>query len=67
MVTAQSVERHLGPPKIFKDQLLKKDQVGLATGVAWTAVGGEILFVEATKMPGKGTLSLTGSLGDVMK
>jgi len=67
VVTAQSVERHLGPPKIFKDQLLKKDQVGLATGVAWTAVGGEILFVEATKMPGKGTLSLTGSLGDVMK
>jgi ATP-dependent Lon protease len=67
MVTAQSVERRLGPPKIFKDQLLKKDQVGLATGVAWTAVGGEILFVEATKMPGKGGLSLTGSLGEVMK
>ena len=67
VVTAQSIERHLGPPKIFKDQLLKKDQVGLATGVAWTATGGEILFVEATKMPGKGALSLTGSLGDVMK
>jgi ATP-dependent Lon protease len=67
VVTAKSIERHLGPPKIFKDQLLKKDQVGLATGVAWTATGGEILFVEATKMPGKGALSLTGSLGDVMK
>jgi ATP-dependent Lon protease len=67
VVTAQSVERHLGPPKIFKDQLLKKDQVGVATGVAWTAVGGEIMFVEATKMPGKGALQLTGSLGDVMK
>ncbi|MBE3110084.1 MAG: endopeptidase La [Acidobacteria bacterium] len=67
VVTAQSIERHLGPPKIFKDQLLKKDQVGLATGVAWTATGGEILFVEATKMLGKGALSLTGSLGDVMK
>jgi ATP-dependent Lon protease len=66
-VTAQSIERHLGPPKIFKDQLLKKDQVGVATGVAWTAVGGEIMFVEATKMPGKGALQLTGSLGDVMK
>jgi ATP-dependent Lon protease len=66
-VTAQSVERLLGPPKIFKDQLLKSDHVGIATGVAWTAVGGEILFVEATKMPGKGHLSLTGSLGDVMK
>jgi len=67
VVTAQSIERYLGPPKNFKDQLLKKDQVGLATGVAWTATGGEILFVEATKMPGKGALSLTGSLGDVMK
>jgi ATP-dependent Lon protease len=66
-ITAQSLERLLGPPKIFKDQLLKKDQVGIATGVAWTAVGGEILFVEATKMPGKGQLQLTGSLGDVMK
>ena len=67
VITAQSVERLLGPPKVFKDQLLKKDQVGIATGVAWTAVGGEIMFVEATKMPGKGTLQLTGSLGDVMK
>jgi ATP-dependent Lon protease len=67
VITAQSVERLLGPPKIFKDQLLKKDQVGIATGVAWTAVGGEIMFVEATKMPGKGQLQLTGSLGDVMK
>ncbi|MCX6574679.1 MAG: endopeptidase La [Candidatus Aminicenantes bacterium] len=67
VITAQSVERLLGPPKVFKDQLLKKDQVGIATGVAWTAVGGEIMFVEATKMPGKGQLQLTGSLGDVMK
>jgi ATP-dependent Lon protease len=67
VITAQSIERLLGPPKVFKDQLLKKDQIGIATGVAWTAVGGEILFVEATKMPGKGNLQLTGSLGDVMK
>jgi len=66
-ITSQNVERYLGPPKIFRDQLLQKDQVGIATGVAWTAAGGEILFVEATKMPGKGNLSLTGSLGDVMK
>lgn len=66
-VTFQNVEKFLGPPKIFKDQLLKKDQVGVATGVAWTATGGEILFVEATKVKGKGGLSLTGSLGDVMK
>jgi len=66
-ITSQNVETYLGPPRIFKDQVQKKDQVGVTTGVAWTATGGEILFVEATKMKGKGTLSLTGSLGDVMK
>ncbi len=66
-ITARNIESYLGPAKIFKDQLLKKDQVGVATGVAWTASGGEILFVEVTKMKGKGNLSLTGSLGDVMK
>ncbi|MHB8094985.1 MAG: endopeptidase La [Candidatus Aminicenantales bacterium] len=66
-ITAQNIESLLGPPKIFKDQLLHKDQIGVATGVAWTEAGGEILFVEATKMQGKGNLSLTGSLGEVMK
>ena len=66
-VTAQNIEKFLGPPRIFRDQLTKKDQVGIATGVAWTAAGGEILFVEATKMQGKGGLMLTGSLGEVMK
>lgn len=66
-VTSLSIESYLGPPKIFRDQLLQKDRVGVATGVAWTATGGEILFVEASKMKGKGGLSLTGSLGDVMK
>jgi ATP-dependent Lon protease len=66
-ITSQNIERYLGPPKIFRDQLLKEDRVGVSTGVAWTASGGEILFVESTKMKGKGQLSLTGSLGDVMK
>jgi ATP-dependent Lon protease len=66
-ITSQNIESYLGPPKIFKDQVLQKDQVGVATGVAWTATGGDILFVEATRMRGKGGLSLTGSLGDVMK
>jgi len=66
-ITSQSMEKYLGPTKIFKDQLLQKDSVGVATGLAWTATGGEILFVETTKMKGKGNLSLTGSLGDVMK
>ena len=66
-ITSQNIEAYLGPPKIFKDQVQKKDQVGVAMGVAWTEAGGEVLFVEATKMKGKGGLLLTGSLGDVMK
>jgi len=66
-ITSQNLERFLGPPRIFRDQLLKDDRVGVATGLAWTETGGEILFVEATKMKGKGALSLTGSLGAVMK
>jgi ATP-dependent Lon protease len=66
-ITSQNVATYLGPPRIFKDQVQKKDQVGVATGVAWTEAGGEVLFVEAMKMKGKGGLFLTGSLGDVMK
>ncbi len=66
-VTSKNVEKYLGPQKIFRHQLLEKDQVGVTTGVAWTASGGDILFVEATKAKGKGVLSLTGLLGDVMK
>ena len=66
-ITSKSAETFLGPPKIFKDQLLQTDHVGITTGVAWTETGGEILFVEATKMRGKGNLTLTGSLGEVMK
>jgi len=66
-ITSHNIERYLGPPKIFRDQLLKEDRIGVTTGLAWTAAGGEILFVESIKMKGKGQLSLTGSLGDVMK
>ncbi|MEE9501073.1 MAG: endopeptidase La [Candidatus Aminicenantaceae bacterium] len=66
-ITSQNCEKYLGPPKIFRDQLQKENRVGVAIGVAWTAAGGELLFVEATKMKGKGALTLTGSLGDVMK
>ncbi len=66
-IASKGLESYLGPPKVFRDELLKKDQVGVATGLAWTATGGEILFVETIKMKGKGALSLTGSLGDVMK
>jgi ATP-dependent Lon protease len=57
----------LGPVKHFRDELLKKDEVGVATGLAWTSVGGDILFVEALAVRGKGGLRLTGQLGDVMK
>jgi len=66
-VTPASIHKYLGAPKILPDEILKKDQVGTATGLAWTATGGDVLFVEATAMRGKGSLTLTGSLGSVMK
>ncbi|HJW13477.1 MAG TPA: S16 family serine protease, partial [Thermoanaerobaculia bacterium] len=66
-ITAASVERMLGPVKHFADELLKRDQIGVATGLAWTSTGGDILFVEALAVRGKGGLRLTGQLGDVMK
>jgi ATP-dependent Lon protease len=66
-VTPKSLAHYLGAPKIHPEEMLKKDDVGIATGLAWTATGGDILFVEATVMKGKGRLSLTGSLGEVMK
>ena len=54
-------------PKIFNEGALKKDQIGTVTGLAWTAVGGDILFIEAIKTKGKGKLMLTGQLGEVME
>ncbi len=66
-ITEANVHKFLGPPKLFKDQLLERNQIGVATGLAWTATGGDIIFVETTVMKGKGALILTGSLGDVMK
>jgi ATP-dependent Lon protease len=63
-----SIPKYLGAPKILPEEILKKDEVGITTGLAWTATGGDILFIEATAMKGKGNrLTLTGSLGDVMK
>jgi len=58
---------YLGHPKFTSEAAEKIKEVGIAMGLAWTPVGGEILFIEATRMPGKGALMLTGSLGDVMK
>ncbi|MFN2599151.1 MAG: endopeptidase La, partial [Pyrinomonadaceae bacterium] len=66
-VTPKNLHEFLGVPKVSPDEVLKKDQIGVATGLAWTAVGGDVLFIEALRMKGKGNLVLTGQLGDVMK
>jgi ATP-dependent Lon protease len=66
-VSLKNVHEFLGAPKIIPEEILKKDQIGVATGLAWTAVGGDVLFIEALKMKGKGNLVLTGQLGDVMR
>ena len=66
-VTPASLPKYLGAPKILPEEILKEDEVGIATGLAWTATGGDIMFIEARAMSGKGRLTLTGSLGDVMK
>jgi len=66
-ITDASIEKFLGPMKHFAEELLERDQVGVATGLAWTSVGGDILFIEAIAVRGKGKLVLTGQLGDVMK
>lgn len=58
---------YLGQPRFHSETAETITEYGIATGLAWTPVGGEILFIEATRMPGKGALLLTGSLGDVMK
>ncbi len=66
-VTPAFVRTHLGLPKFRRDEALRTDQVGAATGLAWTAVGGDVLVVEARAVRGKGQLQMTGQLGDVMK
>ncbi|MCG3178191.1 MAG: Lon protease 2 [Phycisphaerae bacterium] len=64
---AERVEEFLGPPKVHHDVIDRENVPGVATGLAWTPVGGEIIFIEAAAMPGKGLLQLTGQLGDVMR
>lgn len=67
-VSVRTIDKYLGPPKsIPESELESLEQPGLATGLAWTEVGGEILQIEVNLMPGKGRLTLTGQLGDVMK
>ena len=63
----KDISEILGPPRFQKDRDIKNDIAGVVTGLAWTAVGGEILFIEVSLSKGKGNLKLTGNLGDVMK
>ncbi len=66
-VDARKVETWLGPPRHFNEELLDQDRIGVATGLAWTSAGGDILLIEVAALPGEGKLVLTGRLGDVMR
>ena len=66
-VSEKSIPKYLGPYRFRQEQVEEKDQVGMVTGLAWTQVGGELLFIETLIMPGKGKLTVTGKLGDVMQ
>ncbi len=66
-VTSRSIQKYLGVKRFRHGEIEEKDQIGLVTGLAWTQVGGELLSVETLIMPGKGKLTITGKLGDVMK
>ncbi len=66
-MTAQKVRELLGPTRFSGDLLLDEDEIGVVTGAAWTPSGGEIMLIEVNLMPGKGSLTLTGQLGDVMQ
>jgi len=66
-VTVKNLEKLLGPARFLPTQIARTDEVGIVTGLAWTQVGGEVLETEAVAVKGKGTLMLTGQLGDVMK
>ncbi len=67
LITANNLHKFLGPPKYLPEEEVGENQIGVATGLAWTQSGGELIFIESTKMKGKGGLVLTGQLGDVMK
>ena len=67
LIKANSIEKYLGPRKFLEDEALQKSEVGVAQGLAWTNIGGVLLQIEATKVPGKDGIKLTGQLGDVMR
>ncbi|MBU1626450.1 endopeptidase La [bacterium] len=66
-ISAGTLYSYLGSPKYIDDSGLAKEEIGKATGLAWTTTGGEVLYIEVSTMEGKGNLTLTGQLGDVMK
>lgn len=66
-LSAANLHTFLGAPKYLPEEELKKNEIGVSTGLAWTESGGDVIFIEATVMKGKGALTLTGQLGDVMK
>ncbi|MEJ7848343.1 MAG: endopeptidase La [Pyrinomonadaceae bacterium] len=67
VITAAEVKEYLGSPRFFPEEARKELPPGVATGMAWTEMGGEVLFIEATALPGGSGLTLTGQLGEVMK
>jgi ATP-dependent Lon protease len=66
-ITAKNLEKYAGQPRVQNEVAGRAPEVGVATGLAWTPVGGDIMFIEAIRMAGKGQITLTGQLGDVMK
>jgi ATP-dependent Lon protease len=66
-VTPRTLHKYLGPPRFSYGLAEEQDEVGAATGLVWTEVGGDVIFIEATTMPGKGEVQMTGQLGDVMR
>ncbi len=66
-ISEKSLGKYLGPPVYLREKKLQKDEIGTATGLAWTALGGEVLFVECLMMPGKGKIEITGNIGNVMQ
>jgi ATP-dependent Lon protease len=66
-ITAESLSRYLGPPQYIETLAEEEDEIGVATGLAWTEAGGDLMAIEVSLMPGKGNVQLTGQLGDVMQ
>jgi|WetSurMetagenome_2_1015567.scaffolds.fasta_scaffold00030_89 ATP-dependent Lon protease len=66
-ITGANISKFIGAPKFLPEEEMKRNEVGVCTGLAWTEAGGDVIFIEASLMKGKGVLTLTGQLGDVMK